>query len=205
MMASLPALFGIVALSVAACRHKPDEPPVVPGDMAWVTTPTDDPLQWRDAGFIELTTPIRPPTTEDGTAHIVVVLKVPDRHALRLSATAPLSFELPAGSTPDRRMRLTPASMAPGACSTFVSSSGRRRASTVPSCDLMARASSSACGGGVVRRPMHAPASSWPRSRASNASQGRGAVMEGSARPTAFDWSTTAGGVTRSVDRRIAG
>ncbi len=66
----------VAVLTVVACRHPPDEPPLVPSDMRWVTT-DDDPLQWRRDGFVELTTPVRPPTTEDGTAHIVVVLKVP--------------------------------------------------------------------------------------------------------------------------------
>lgn len=61
---------------VAACRHPPEEPPVVPSDMRWVTG-DDDPLQWRARGFIELTPTIRAPTTEDGTAHIVVMLSVP--------------------------------------------------------------------------------------------------------------------------------
>lgn len=94
-------LAGFVLL-VAACRHKPEEPPVVPDDMAWITTATDDPLQWRAAGFIELTTPVRPPTTEDGTAHIVVVLRLPTATALHVSAATPLSFELPVGTTAAR-------------------------------------------------------------------------------------------------------
>ncbi len=88
----------LVCLVVSACRHKPDEPPVVPHDMAWITTATDDPLQWRDSGFIELTTPVRPPTTDDGTAHILVVLKLPTAPALHVSSTAPLSFEIPVGT-----------------------------------------------------------------------------------------------------------
>ncbi|CAN5855616.1 hypothetical protein BH11MYX3_BH11MYX3_19830 [soil metagenome] len=67
----------MLALPLAvACRHPPHDPPVVPSDMSWVTT-SDDPRQWQTAGFLELTTPVRPPTTEDGTAHIVVVLRVP--------------------------------------------------------------------------------------------------------------------------------
>ena len=65
-----------VAAMVVACRHPPEDPPVVPSDMRWVTS-DDDPLQWRAGGFVELTTPVRPPTTEEGTAHIVVVIKVP--------------------------------------------------------------------------------------------------------------------------------
>ena len=87
-------------LLMSACRHKPDEPPIVPADMAWITTTTDDPLQWRAAGFIELTTPVRPPTTEDGTAHIVVVLKLPA--TLHLTTTTPLSFDLPVGTVAAR-------------------------------------------------------------------------------------------------------
>lgn len=96
------AIVAELALSVAGCRRKPEGPPIVPDDMAWVTTTTDDPLQWRDAGFLELTTPVRPPTTEDGTAHIVVVLELPERSTLHLSATTPLSFELPVGTVAAR-------------------------------------------------------------------------------------------------------
>lgn len=65
-----------VLVMLGACRNPPEEPPIVPSDMRWVTS-DDDPLQWQARGFIELTTPVRPPTTEDGTAHIVVVLSVP--------------------------------------------------------------------------------------------------------------------------------
>ena len=96
------AVLGIVVSCASACRHKPDEPPVVPDDMAWDTTTTEDPLQWRAAGFIELTTPVRPPTTEDGTAHIVVVIKLPPAARLRLTTTSPLSFELPVGTVAAR-------------------------------------------------------------------------------------------------------
>lgn len=66
----------VAILMLVACRHVPEDPPTLPSDMRWVTA-GDDPLQWRAEGFIELTTPVRPPTTEDGTAHIVVVIKVP--------------------------------------------------------------------------------------------------------------------------------
>jgi len=66
----------LLACLGAGCRRTAHDPPVVPHDMSWVTT-SDDPLQWQRDGFLELTTPVRAPTTEDGTAHIVVVFKVP--------------------------------------------------------------------------------------------------------------------------------
>ena len=100
-MMARPSFIGC-ALLVIACRHRPEEPPIVPEDMAWITTTTDDPLQWRATGFIELTTPVRPPTTEDGSAHIVVVLKLPPATALHLTTTTPLSFDLPAGTVAAR-------------------------------------------------------------------------------------------------------
>ena len=74
------ALLVLLACSGAACRNRPHDPPAVPNDMSWVTT-SDDPLQWQSSGFLELTTPVRPPTTDDGTAHIVVVFKVPAGHS----------------------------------------------------------------------------------------------------------------------------
>ena len=92
---------GLVVSCVIACRHAPHDPPVVPAEMAWVTT-TDDPLQWRAGGFIELTTPVRPPTTEDGAAHIVVVLRPPQGTVLRLQSSEPLAFDLPVGTTAAR-------------------------------------------------------------------------------------------------------
>jgi hypothetical protein len=96
------ARIGLVLLSIAAagelaCRQRPSAPPIVPGDMAWVTT-SDDPLQWRAAGFLELTTPVRPPTTTDGTAHIVVVLRAPDGERFTTRGAAPLALEPPIGT-----------------------------------------------------------------------------------------------------------
>ncbi len=57
-------------LACAACRAAP----ALPEGLTWVES-TNDPLQWQRAGFIELTTPVRPPTSPDGTARIVVVLR----------------------------------------------------------------------------------------------------------------------------------
>ncbi|MBP9088392.1 MAG: hypothetical protein KBG15_19885 [Kofleriaceae bacterium] len=85
-------------LAATACRNTPSTPPVLPVDMHWVTAP-HDPLQWRKQGFLELTTAVRPPTSANTTAHIVVVMKVPDDSQLHLrtAATAP-SFQLPVGA-----------------------------------------------------------------------------------------------------------
>ncbi len=93
----------VAILMVVACRHAPDEPPAVPNDMRWVTT-GDDPLQWKADGFIELITPVRPPTTEDGTAHIVVVMKVPPGELITAArmpigtTAARVEYSGPAGS-----------------------------------------------------------------------------------------------------------
>jgi hypothetical protein len=65
--------------------------------MAWVTAPSD-PLQWRRAGFVELTTAVRPPTSEDGTEHIVVVIAPPTGAVMTLRAAAPLSLAVPVGT-----------------------------------------------------------------------------------------------------------
>lgn len=64
-------------LGVSSCRGDPSGEPSVPADMRLVESPPD-PLQWQAQGFIELTTPIRPPTTSDETARIVVYLRIPD-------------------------------------------------------------------------------------------------------------------------------
>lgn len=65
--------------------------------MTWVST-TDDPRQWSTTGFIELVTPVRPPTSSDGSAHIVVFLRIPSEGVLTASRHTPLSLEVPTGS-----------------------------------------------------------------------------------------------------------
>jgi len=58
-----------------------------------------DPLQWLSAGFIELVTPIRPPTTRDGRGHISVLLKVPrGAHAQTRTSEGVLEVSMPAGT-----------------------------------------------------------------------------------------------------------
>lgn len=58
-----------------------------------------DPLQWQRSGFFELHTPIRPPTTKDGRAHISVLLKLPpDARASTLPDVDTLDVAMPVGS-----------------------------------------------------------------------------------------------------------
>lgn len=68
---SVATLIGVFAAS--GCRG---EAPSIPADMRLVESPSD-PLQWDAQGYLELTTAIRPPTTSDETARIVVYLRVP--------------------------------------------------------------------------------------------------------------------------------
>jgi hypothetical protein len=63
----LVALWGL-----GGCRNAP----VLPEGMEWVTT-SANPLQWSTPGVLQLVTPIRPPTSNDRTARIVVALKLP--------------------------------------------------------------------------------------------------------------------------------
>jgi hypothetical protein len=67
----------LCALTSAACSRDDRPPPQLPADFTWLTT-SNDPLQWQRAGYIEVVTPARPPTSEDTKAHIVVVVRIPD-------------------------------------------------------------------------------------------------------------------------------
>jgi hypothetical protein len=80
-----------------SCRQRPSEPPALPPDMDWVTS-TSDPLQWINSGFIELTTPVRPPTSADGSARIVVVMKFPTGQLLSSNNGTPPSLSIPVGT-----------------------------------------------------------------------------------------------------------
>ena len=90
----------VVAATATACRNAPSTPPIVPADMHWVTA-ASDPLQWRNQGFIEITTAVRPPTSADTTAHIVIVMKLPAGSNLGIRSTnngTGWSFALPDGT-----------------------------------------------------------------------------------------------------------
>ena len=65
-----------LAVSVA-CQHDNRPPPRLPADFEWLQT-TNDPLQWHRTGYVEVVTPVRPPTSQDTKAHIAVVVRVPD-------------------------------------------------------------------------------------------------------------------------------
>lgn len=73
--ATLAGALGVMAAS--ACGAEPPSGPQIPADMKLVEA-TSDPRQWEAHGYIELTTPIRPPTTSDETARIIVYLRVPE-------------------------------------------------------------------------------------------------------------------------------
>ncbi len=100
LMARRIICLAIAAATALACRNTPSTPPILPDDMHWISAP-NDPLQWRDQGFIELTTAVRPPTNADTTAHIVIVMKVPDGSTLGLRSAddaTPPSLQLPVGA-----------------------------------------------------------------------------------------------------------
>lgn len=69
----------MLLLLFTACRATP----VLSEGLGWVETADDDPLQWKRAGFIELVTPIRPPTSVDRTARIAVMMRPPSGTSLR--------------------------------------------------------------------------------------------------------------------------
>ena len=60
-------------LACAACRPSP---PALPAGLTWVQTPADA-LQWAGPEFLQLVTPVRPPTTADRATHIVAVVRLP--------------------------------------------------------------------------------------------------------------------------------
>ena len=64
----------LTLLALAGCRSAPQ----LPEGMEWLSA-SASPLQWSTADVIQLVTPIRPPTSADRTAHIVLALKLPDR------------------------------------------------------------------------------------------------------------------------------
>ena len=106
-MLQVAAAAALATVLVTACRATPTPPttpPVLPDDMHWIRA-AHDPLQWRKQGFIELTTVVRPPTSEDTGVHIVVVMGIPAGSQLGLSSTDPAiassipsSLQLPVGA-----------------------------------------------------------------------------------------------------------
>ncbi|MBE2249060.1 MAG: hypothetical protein IAE78_05865 [Myxococcus sp.] len=64
------ALFPVMLL--ACCRSAPS----VPEGMEWVTA-SAEPRQWSGAEVLRLVTPVRPPTSADRRAHILVALRLP--------------------------------------------------------------------------------------------------------------------------------
>lgn len=64
--------FILVLVWVTGCRTAP----TLPTGVEWVTS-SADPLQWSGRDIIPLVTPIRPPTSVDRTARIVVALTLP--------------------------------------------------------------------------------------------------------------------------------
>jgi len=77
-------------LGLVACQEK--KRPELPPGISWLET-SDNPLQWSGPEFIQVVTPIRPPTSKDGTVHIAVFLKIPKGTKFSLD-----SVKLPAGS-----------------------------------------------------------------------------------------------------------
>lgn len=88
-----------VVFTLVGCRSAPP----LPEDMEWVTAP-GNPLQWSGPDVIRLVTPIRPPTSNDRTAHIVVALKLPAGAPLTttLDATGETTLVMPVGAIATR-------------------------------------------------------------------------------------------------------
>ena len=51
-------------------------------------------MQWARGGFIELVTPVRPPTSADRTARIAVMLWTPDAGPLATRDPEKMSFRI---------------------------------------------------------------------------------------------------------------
>jgi hypothetical protein len=66
---------------------------------------------WEREGFAQMIAPVRPPSTDDGRAHIVVFIKVPDhmRIQTRLTDDGRALLRYPAGTRADRVEYLSPA------------------------------------------------------------------------------------------------
>jgi hypothetical protein len=63
-------------------------------------TIADSSSYWRAGGFVEMTGPVRPPTTADGDAHVVVYVRLPDGATAHLQPSP--SSPLEAGAQDDR-------------------------------------------------------------------------------------------------------
>lgn len=86
----------VLALLLPGCR--PAASPALPAGLRWIQG-SADPLQWQRAGFIEVVTPVRPPTSADGASRISVQLRVPDAGlAMALEPDGMLTAVLPPGS-----------------------------------------------------------------------------------------------------------
>lgn len=94
---------GLAALALLACSAcRAAEPELSPG-LRWVRA-SADPLAWVESGWIAVVTPVRPPTTADRRAHIVVAVKPPAGGTLRavIDAQGRAQLELPTGSSAAR-------------------------------------------------------------------------------------------------------
>lgn len=60
-------------VSLVGC--KPTAPSLAPG-LTWVST-SADPMQWSGPDWLQLVTPVRPPTSTDRSVHIVTALRLP--------------------------------------------------------------------------------------------------------------------------------
>lgn len=97
------AVLVVLLVGILRVRPRADEEawivaaPVVSTEIAAPGT------YWAREGFVEMTAPIRPPTTTDGSAHIVVYIKIPKdkRITIRRSSGRPL-LAFPTGTTADR-------------------------------------------------------------------------------------------------------
>jgi hypothetical protein len=92
-------MIGFVAFALHALRDSRQQSSgSAPRPPVRATTVADPSRYWRDAGFVEMVPPVRPPTSDDGALHIVVYLKLPDGRRV----------EARAGKAPDRMVLAYP-------------------------------------------------------------------------------------------------
>ncbi len=67
---------GFLVMVMLGVGCKSAAPPPLPEGLEWVQA-SADPLQWLAAGFLEVVTPVRPPTSADRTSRIAVFVQLP--------------------------------------------------------------------------------------------------------------------------------
>jgi len=90
----------LVGAGVGGCKSDPASIPTLPAGLRFVQS-SADPLQWPRSGFVELVTPVRPPTSVDRTSRIAVFMHLPEGQLLSAveDAEGTRSLAMPNGAT----------------------------------------------------------------------------------------------------------